>query len=254
MAGLLSLALILSLSIMPGQGTEVQAASKNYMKKLSLKWDLKKNKKVTCKLAYDGIGKKKASFKITDYKIRKAKKKGYKQLTFTLTVKNEWKPKKSEIHKLAMSSYSYKTIDIVKRGEEDSQASPVSGTDFQCYIVDYNTGLSLAAANAMEYDTTEGLFGVTVETKKVKTGSAKKYKDSDGCIIRLSTWKQYMSVIYPEKYKGLCIGVGGNNVTGYREADDGFLFGGYGDSKALPFGKSTYYKKGKTNSHWMRVN
>ena len=56
-----------------------------------------------------------------------------------------------------------------------------------------------------------------------------------------------MTVTYPEDYKDLCVGVGGYNQIKETKADKKL------GKKGYPFGKSSFYKKGKTNSHWMRI-
>ena len=98
------LAAVVSAGVMllPVQAVRVNAASQAYMKKANVKWDLKKNKTITYKTKIDKIGMKKAKIRITKYKIKDSKMKGYKELNYT--VRAEYMPLTSkEVHKLGVS-------------------------------------------------------------------------------------------------------------------------------------------------------
>ncbi len=207
----------------PVHGAQAEAASKAYMKKAYVKWDLKKNKTISYKTKLDKIGTKKSNIKITKYKIKNSKKKGYKELNYTvrayytpLTAKN--------VHKLPSGIYT----------------API----LNCYtaVVDYNTGKALTKGNKQK---------VTVKYSgwKVPTNKRKIYRDSDGCIIEQGLYSEIqVKVTYPKKYKGLCIGVGGHTSVNDTKNDTKFWNG-----KAV-FGKTAYYsKKDKSYAHFMRV-
>ena len=203
-----------------------QATKTPYMKKLNLKWDLKKNKTVKYKVAYAGtkiIKQEKA--KITNYKISKAKKDGYEKLRFVLTITREnLKPTKKQIHNMVMSRYCANTGLISHNWYA---------------ILDYDTGYSLESDND---------FGVKVKgTRKYK--NKKMFKDNDGCRI---WWRETtvfnISVTYPKDYKGLCIGVGGKKVLKKETKNDERFWEG-----KVVYGNTNYYKKDKANSHFMRV-
>lgn len=217
-AGLLS-----GILAVPSQ--DVQAASKNHIKKLGLRWDLKKSKTVVYDSVFAGIGKikKAGTFKITKYKVSNARKKGYKKLALTYVQKYTVSLTDTKIHKAANSSYCRKT------------GSTGGGRYFA--IVDYNTGMSLEEKNKLNVK-------VTSSTKLLKT---RKFKDKDGCYMECDNTRVTLTITYPEDYDGLCIGLGGYNQLSNSKADNSFWRG------KKEFGKTSYYKKGKKNSHWMRV-
>lgn len=209
-------ALFMGLLYAPGQMNSVEAASKAYMKKLQVKWDVKNNKSVTTTTFYSGgVGKKNVTAKISKLKVTKANKEGYKKLTCTLTV-NFPKLTASEVHKIA--------------------AKGVVGADFYYAIVDYDTGYSLETKNK---------FGVTVKAKNKP--KAKTYRDKHGCWVTMNDATIKLTITYPEDYKGVCIGFGGYSTLNEKKADQKFWKG------KKPYGTTTYYTKNKKNNHFMRV-
>ena len=212
-AAVLVCALFMGLLYAPGQMNSVEAA-KPYMKKLQVKWDVKNNKSITTTTLYKGIGWKNVAAKISNLKVTKANKEGYKKLTCTLKMDGS-KLTASEVHKTAHA-----------------------GIGAGCYyaIVDYNTGYSLETKNK---------FGVTVKAKDQYKG--KIYRDKDGCWVEQAGMSVKLTITYPENYKGLCIGFGGFNALNETKADQKFWKG------KKPFGATTYYTKNKKNTHFMRV-
>lgn len=207
---------------MPGQTLQAQAASKPYMKTANVKWDLKKNKTVTYKTKYVGIGMKNQKAKISDYKIKNSKKKGYKELTFTVKWTRQWKLKNNEIHKMA-----YSNID-----------TSIGGESYYA-VVDYNTGKSLEKKNKQK---------VTVKQIGKPKYQAKYYYDKDGCYVWISNITKKVKVTYPKNYKGLCIGVGGSTSLKNTKNDTKFWNG------KVAFKKTSYYSsKDKSVAHFMRV-
>lgn len=229
---LLVVALLVGVLSMSGQ--TVQAATP-HMEKLNLKWDLKNGKSVECKTVFAGGVKGKLSLKISGLKVTKANKKGYKKCTFTYTEKFKSKLTGLQVRKIVKSQYNKKLSDA-------------GGGCFYA-IVDYDTGASF------EYN--YGSIGdrplidsldVSVTTSKEKETKGKKYRDkkTKQWVCR-NNYACKVSVVYPENYTGLCIGVGGDNIVSETDADSQFW------NAMKPFGKTSYYKKGKKNSHWMRV-
>lgn len=209
--------LALGLTVSPAMADEAHAATKKpYMKTLKLKWDLKKNKTVKITEPWAGIGKKPATMTIKNMKISKAKKAGYKKLTFTVVCKRTWTPTKGEVHKLV------------------NKANGSFGSGMYVATLDYKTGLDCE--------------DVTMKLGEWKWSNYKTVTDSHGCWFRVPrTAKVKVTVTYPEDYKDLCVGVGGLNQIKETKADKKL------GKKGYPFGKSSLYKKGKTNSHWMRI-
>lgn len=140
-------------------------------------------------------------------------------------------------------------------------------------VADYNTGFSLEGEND---------YGVKVKSFDAKASGYKKFKGKTGKnwirIPKNATIK--FQVTYPQNYTGLCIGLLGKNlqyprgksitVKGDGANSVGDLDQEYfsatkltkiknnvykEDKNGTPFrfGDTSYYLKGKTNSHWMRV-
>lgn len=213
-------------SMIPAKQTK--AASQPYMEKLNVSWGLKKNKTVKFKLKYAGIKKLQTmTAKLTNYKITKAKKKGYKKLTFVLTIKTSFKPTKSQVHSMANSSYCKNTGSI--RG------------GMSIFAVDYKTGTNVENNKK---------FGITL--KEIETGVSKKFKkytDNDDCYVTWPYWQSVkITIVYPQDYTDLCIGVGGSTTLYNTKNTNKF-----NDRKAK-YGKTQYYsKKNKDTVHFMRV-
>lgn len=226
-AAVLAIAVAAGCVFAPGQALQVKAASKAYMKGASVKWDLKKNKTLTYKTKYAGIGMRKQKVKMSDYQIKNAKKKGYKELTFTLNFTTKWNMTAKQVHSIVNSREFRKAGGVVSGG-------------FYYAVVDYDTGKSLEGKNKQK---------VTVE--KVgdwKYSNEKTYRDKDGCWVRMSNAKVKIKVTYPKNYKGLCIGAGGHTTLKNTKNDTKFWKG------TVVFGKSSYYsKKDKSVAHFMRV-
>lgn len=223
-AALLTATVIAGSILAPGQASYVEAASKAYMKTAYVKWDLKKNKTISYKTRLDRIGTKKSNIKITKYKIKNSKKKGYKELTYT--VRAYYTPLTAkDVHKLPSGIYT--------------------GPIINCYtaVVDYNTGKALTKGNKQKVTVKYSGWKLTCDNNR------KVYRDSDGCIVEQGKYSDItVKVTYPKNYKGLCIGVGGHTSVNDTKNDTKFWNG-----KAV-FGKTAYYnKKDKSYAHFMRV-
>lgn len=215
------LAIVLLISFAPLQ---TQAASKNYMGRLNVSWNLKNNKMVTFKTNFAGVGMKEQKAKIMNYKITNAQEAGYKELTYVIRFEMVKKSKPKEIHKICKSKFFKKN---------NSMAGFLN-----TYVVDYDTGKSLLKKNP---------YGVTC-TFEWKTLNTREEKDGDGCT--LNTYRQQISykIIYPKSYKGLCIGLGGSTGLTVKKNDTRFWNG-----KAA-FGQTSFLsKKDKSIAHFMRV-
>ncbi|MDE5782443.1 MAG: hypothetical protein K2I03_13360 [Lachnospiraceae bacterium] len=221
-AFLLMLAIATCSVFMPVQ---VQAAQKAYMKSVNVKWDLKKNKTITYKTKISGLGMRKMEAKISKYKIKNSKIKGYKELTFTVKFTCIPKLNGTQVHKCANS-------------KESKKYNTVGGNS--CYaIVDYNTGKSLMANNNMD---------IYVQSSSWVYSPKKYYYDSHGCWVSTRSYTRSVKVTYPKNYKGLCIGVCGSTAIKDTKNDDAFWNG------KVAFGKTSYYdKKDKSVAHFMRV-
>ena len=207
--------------------TTTQAASKNYMSKMNVSWDLKPNKIITDKTMYADIGMIKQQLKITNYKIKNSSKKGYKELTFTLRFSYPQNIKPAQVHKI-INSETYKITASI-------------GGGFYYAVLDYNTGKYLGVKNKQK---------VTVEkVQNFTIIDTKHYSDNDGCSINLHTQDVKVKVTYPRNYKGLCIAAGGSTLAYPMTSNESEFFNGN-----LAFGKTSYYsKKDKSVAHFMRV-
>lgn len=230
----------------------VSAAGKADLKKANVKWDLKKNKKIKYKTAWSYIGAKQNTVKMTNYKVKKAKKKGYKQCTFKLTfTRPDIKMTDSQIEKMELLAMEYNLREFT------SENAPFGGG---CYytVVDYKTGKSLEGKNSKKVKVTRSDWKFSNYVKKVSSS------DPDTWIRYAKKTTVNVKIVYPKKYKNLAIGVGG-----YTAAPELFTesFGGGASSgfKTLnlnsywkgkkAFSKETrlYSKKDKSYAHFMRV-
>lgn len=223
---LTALALSVTVVALPVTADEAHAAEKPYMKKIGVKFDLKKNKAVKSKEKVVGVGNKNLKITVKNYRTAKLKN-GKKKTTFTVVYDRSFKPTKKQVHKMNRS---------------------YDGTLFGGFwvdVVDYSTG-------CLDESVMDEL-GVSVKLSKWKYSKNKKFKDGDGCWVKYPLRAQVkVTITYPASYKGLCLGVGANSYfnpegsTAYKVNQAHF-------EGKRPFGKTYMYKKGKTNSHWMRI-
>ncbi|MCI8363924.1 MAG: hypothetical protein HFG34_03095 [Eubacterium sp.] len=221
--GMLMITALLA-SILANSGQTAQAATSN-LSDLGLKWDLKKNKSVICKTTWGKNIRLKMSAKLTKYKVTDANKAGYKKLTFTVKFKHMEKLTKSQVNKILR--YYLKTGN--------------TGGSLYYVVADYDSGMCLEEKNDKN---------VTVKSKwkwgkKQNFYGSGKYRSS---YVHYRNGRCEVSVVYPEDYSGLCIGFGAYNGSAATKADEAFEEG------KKSFGKTSHYKKGKTNSHWMKVS
>lgn len=194
-------------------------AKEPYMKEANVRWNLEPDKEVTFKANYVGYGYIPIKAKIENFKIEKADEEGYKKLTFSAKYKNP---------KLKLSK---KQVDKIVASD--------GGLGYMFTLLDYKTGKSL------EY---ENDFDVKVSNSgwKYSKSNYKYYGHRGAWCSHCKTSKIKITVIYPEDYKDLCIGVCGSTDP-FNEVSE-FLNG------EVPFKKSTFYKKGKKDlSSFMRV-
>lgn len=221
-AGLLLFVFTVCALQVPAEAAQVNAASKNYMKNLKgVKWDLKKGKKVTVKTMFFGVGLKDESWKITNLKIKDSKMEGYKEMTFSFIAKTEYQPDEEEVD------------DLTDNISNDGYLCNSSRFSF----VDYSTGLRADRAKG---------FDVTV-TSKWSTLKKKQYQGTHENVANLYDNQCDVKVIFPKDYDGLCLGVMGSPLRVDNSMDEKYLEG------KVPFGKTSYYKKAKNNTHWIRI-
>ena len=202
---------------------EVSAASKPDMEKANVKWDLRNNKTLTHKQYWYALGVKKHTVRMTNYKVKKASKKGYKVCTFTLTYNRNVSPNKNQVLKMGL------------RADEEKRY-----TEYGFCVVDYKTGMTLARDNDKD---------VKVTFSKWKDSKYKKIMGEGESWIRFPRKSVInVKIVYPANYKDLAIGVVGASNLKLSSADK------HWDGK-LPFSKATslYSKKDKGFAHFMRV-
>ena len=228
---LTAVALSATMVALPAAAEEAHAAEKPYMKKIGVKFDLKKNKTVKSKEKFAAVGSKAMKITVKNYKTTKLKN-GKKKTTFTIVYNMSFKPTKKQVHKIANAGY---------------EGSSFRG-NYYFSVVDYSTGLSIANDSDLSKE-----LGVTVKYSDWKHSGTKKYKDGDGCWVSYPAKASIkVSITYPADYKGACLGVGANNYLYQEGSSVSKVNQAHFDGKR-PFGKTYMYKKGKTNSHWMRI-
>ena len=99
---LTALALSATIVALPVTADEAHAAEKPYMKKIGVKFDLKKNKAVKSKEKVVGVGNKNLKITVKNYKTAKLKN-GKKKTTFTVVYDRSFKPTKKQVHKMNRS-------------------------------------------------------------------------------------------------------------------------------------------------------
>lgn len=217
------MALSATMVALPATADEAYAAEKPYMKTLKVKWDLKKNKAVKSKERVVGVGNKNLEITVKNYKTTKLKN-GKKKITFTVVYDRSFKPTKKQVHKINRS---------------------YDGTLFGGFwvdVVDYSTGSSF-----------DEKLGVKVKLSDWKYTKNKRFKDGDGCWVEYPLRAQIkVSITYPADCKNICLGVGANTYFNPEGSSAYKVNQAHFDGKR-PFGKTYMYKKGKTNSHWMRI-
>ena len=186
------LALAVVVTFVPATTSTAFAASKPDMKKANVKWDLKNNKTLKFKTNWYELGEKTHTVKMTDFKVTKAKKKGYKKCTFTLTFKRKINPTKKQVRKMGEFAGEWGTI----------------GGSFYYTVVDYKTGKCLEGKNDKNVKVTDSGWEYSDYVKKTgKNGTWIRYP-------KTSTVK--VKIIYPKDYKNLAIGVGGYTFAPYE--------------------------------------
>jgi hypothetical protein len=184
---------------------------------------------VKSKEKFAAVGDKAMKITVKNYKTTKLKN-GKKKTTFTIVYAQPFKPSKRQVHKMA--NYY---LGVFRGG-------------YYFSVVDYSTGLSIANDSDLSKE-----LGVTVKYSDWKYSGTKKYKDNDGCWVRYSSKvSTKVSITYPADYKGACLGVGANSYVYQEGSPCGKVNQAHFDGKR-PFGKTYMYKRGKTNSHWMRI-
>lgn len=191
-----------------------------YMESLKgVSWDLKPGRAVVYQTYYEPLGIKNQKVKITNYKIVKSKREGYKRLTFDI----KW----------------YRTYSITS-DEVKTHRYKITGGNLYLTVIDYNSGLCLEEKNDK---------GVKIwPAKGIDFVEPKVFFHDEGWwIIRNAT--ATVVVEYPETYKDLCLCVGGTLTIEKTKNDDAFWEG------KIPIGKSDSYYSKKNNKicHCIRI-
>lgn len=218
---LIMLLLTGSMFVPSGQPIQTQAAEKAYMKTLSLKWDLKKGKKLTTLQKFAGVGFIKPKIMVKRITTTAASKEGFKktEVVYTYTA-----PKLSK-----------KMVHTIYKA---SRKSDVVGAGFAYAVIDYSSGYSLEGE--------ENELDVSVKKKSIR--SKKRYfRDWDGHYVWIENGTEKVTITYPEDYKGLCFGLGGDGTLKSSSINKKFFQG------KVKFAKTTYYKTNKKGWHFMRL-
>ncbi len=201
-------------------------AAGGYISGLGLKADASVGTTYSFKHGYAGI-KKAQTMKIAidDLKVLKADKEGYNKMIYTVTFRDTFNPAQKQVDAIMDAVYKNNYADV--------------WGSYWTAVVDDNTGLCVMKNKDFEMET------VTVDEDR------NLYFRDDGAggwisNVKFSKW--CVTVTYPETYDNLVIGFGAQKKIAYSKADDKFW-----ESK-VPFGKTTYYKKNKKCSKWIKVS
>ncbi len=199
-------------------------AAGGYIESLGLKCDLAVGNSYTFKHGYAGIKPQNMKISIDDIRVIKADREGYNKMIFTVTFADPFKPSDDQIHSM-VNAYAVKKKFKSLEGQ------------MWCKVIDNNTGLAVQANKDFEMDSV------------ILDEDLKYYYADDGSWVSLyNMWTMCVTTTYPESYDNLVIGVGAQKKIAHTKADDKFEDG------KLPFGKSTFYKKNKNCSKWLRVS
>ena len=222
---LLAVALVLTGVTLPQTKAEASTA---YMRKLGVTFGIKKGKPYHFKQKLTGVGSKDITWTMRDFKDRKSKKSGYRELTVVLDFKSNFSLSPVEVDAVTSTAYSRKNHN--------------SGANMWYAVVDGETGRDVEEKSDLK---------VKVKSKRLNY----KYNTFYGSDLQtwqnvVYLWSSRLTITYPADYEDLCIGFGGGNVLSgdLTKADGGFWTG------KTPFGKTTHYTKGKANSRWVRIS
>ena len=259
--------IVLAVSLCPGAAfaSELQAgsakgqiaqavstqAAKN-LKQRGVKFDLVNGKTYTVKSYLGGYGNFEYSAKLSGLKVTSAYP-GYKKATFTVT----FKPKKAlteaqgqKVLKAFKKTYYYQ--GGASGNKREVVWSHWMRGNLSFWLVDYKTGRSLASP--------DNAAGVKTEFKS-SYGDERKYETSDGSwsFTNVGFIKVEVTVTFPEDYKDLCVGVGGETQPRIMrtKADEGFA-GAYfkydaSEAPVASWWQTSNFKKANDNFHFMRI-
>lgn len=212
-------------------GSALQTTGSKNMKARGVKFDLKVGKPVTYYCTYKGVGKIRYTATVSKVKVVKNDD-GTKTATITMT------------HKLKKNLTSKQVNAMHKALVQHGSIGAIEAHKWN-HFVDYNTGKPLECL--------ESVRGVTWEKVSNKYVPTKTYRASNGAWFYLSkkVTAQY-KITFPKSYKGLCIGMGGGTVA-YNDMDK--YDRGYANaaSPKYTYFKTSFFKEGKKNNHFMRV-
>lgn len=251
----------------PLKQDKITEANTAYMKSSGVKWDLKEGNWVKIRSNFAGNVWVDREATIKDLKIKDAKKEGYKKLTCTVFVKKE-KPSQSQISQVGKSKF-FKKSKVICNNEYHKihnggatysigVGSSVEANSASVWVCDYNTGAAL--------DDEDNEFDVDCKCKLSHGNSKYNSISINGVGYEWTAYdvKYKFTVIYPEDYKGLCIGVSGNGsykkdvfagkYLWQDDDDDKWDNGGfYISDSGKVLSKSPVYKKDKENIHFIRI-
>lgn len=208
MRKMLMLCFLICLMLVPAAKANAKSSTP-YMKKMSVCWDLKKNKQMTYSNYYGGLGLRSEYAKIISYK----KKKVGSRYKVTMKIRFEC------VRTIAGLS-PYERDLFLKYGDGDS----VIG-DYNVVVADYKTGKSLYASNK---------YGVRVNTDYYNYNET-SFTTTDGSVSDSFVDSiAVVSISYPKKYKNLCVGIGGSGRENASDLDEDY-YDGY-----IPFASSSF--------------
>lgn len=220
---------ILSILISVFGSVNAYAANKtDYMTKLGVTKGIKVGKAYKFETNTVIVGKSSGTWTLNKIKVSNASKKGYKKLTVTVTWKNNFSPTQNQVDQLWEYTQNYNNTFY-------------PGCHMYA-VVDKYTGVDL------ENNEVGKKYDVIVTAKDEKDRKKLYCSNRDQWLDHIKKWKVKITVIFPEKYDGLCIGFGTNNRKNITTADNKFF---EGEKK---FEKTSYWKSGKKYTRWLDIS
>lgn len=212
-------------------GTVLQTNGSKNLKSYGVPFDLKQNKPVLYKRYMKGVGSLLYTATISNVQVESANP-GYKTVSFTITHRLKKNPTAKQVKAIFQALRRYGNFDNMDSWSWN-------------HFVDYTTGRSLEVPN--------NSFKAQWEKSYNNTKSTRIYRSHDGGWFSLNKeWTAKYSITCPEKYKGMCIGVGSCPVprNSMSKADNNYI--ACKNPKCSYF-QTSFFKKGLKNNHFIRI-
>lgn len=124
-------------------------------------------------------------------------------------------------------------------------------------VFDYQTGMSLEAKNKLGVKVKDGKTKFVYYPKQYYEYTGDEYDSEDSWLRNTKTITYSFTVTYPKKCRDVVVGIGLVNRADVIPPKDAYSKklpdNRYWTGKKTPYGKTSYYKKGKKTMSYMRL-